>query len=258
LLTLTLAGDTIVSLYLTTHADRMGRRGMLIIGAVLMGAAGLTFAVTHSLLFLIIAGTIGVISPSGNEVGPFLPIEQAALSQVVPDQTRTAVFGWYTLVGSFATALGALCGGLLSSALQMTAMTPRASYRVIVFLYAALGVLLALLFSRLSPAAEVSTGAGPASGKGLFGITHSRHVVLKLSGLFALDSFAGGFVVQSFAAYWFYSVWRESGDAGCHLFGANVLSGISALLASSAGHAFRREDHGVHAPAFQRFAILVP
>ena len=232
-LTLTLAGDTIVSLYLTTHADRMGRRRMLIIGAVLMAAAGLTFAVTHSLLFLIIAGTIGVISPSGNEVGPFLPIEQAALSQVVPDQTRTAVFGWYTLVGSFATALGALCGGLLSNALQMTAITPRASYRVIVFLYAALGVLLALLFSRLSPAAEVSTGAGPTSGKSLFGIAHSRHVVLKLSGLFALDSFAGGFVVQSFAAYWFYLRFGVNpATLGAIFFGANVLSGISALLAS--------------------------
>src|SRR6184192_4179717 len=124
LLTLTLVGDTVVSLYLTTRADRIGRRRMLIIGALLMAAAGLAFASTRNFVFLVAAGTIGVISPSGNEVGPFLSIEQAALSQVVPGQTRTAVFAWYTLVGSFATALGSLGGGTLSHLLQKTAIAP--------------------------------------------------------------------------------------------------------------------------------------
>jgi MFS family permease len=86
LLTLTLVGDTFVSLFLTTRADRFGRRRVLIIGALLMAGAGLTFASTGSLLLLTIAGTIGVVSPSGNEVGPFLSIEQAALSHVVPNR----------------------------------------------------------------------------------------------------------------------------------------------------------------------------
>src|ERR1700757_4614315 len=102
LLTLTLVGDTVISLYLTTRADRIGRRRMLIVGAVLMAAAGLAFACTRNLLLLIIAGTIGVISPSGNEVGPFLSIEQAALSHVVSGASRTTAFAWYTLTGSFA------------------------------------------------------------------------------------------------------------------------------------------------------------
>src|SRR2546429_4784434 len=99
LLTLTLVGDTVVSLYLTTHADRIGRRRMLIVGAILMAAAGLAFASTRNFAFLVVAGTIRVISPSGNEVGPVLSIEQAALSQVVPRQNPTAVFARYTLVG---------------------------------------------------------------------------------------------------------------------------------------------------------------
>src|SRR5213594_1769065 len=128
LLTLTLAGDTIVSLYLTTRADRIGRRRMLVLGAALMAAAGLIFAYTRDVLFLILAGTIGVISPSGNEVGPFLSIEQAALSQVVPARSRTAVFAWYTLAGSFATAAGSLSGGTLAQRLQGTPMTPLESY----------------------------------------------------------------------------------------------------------------------------------
>src|SRR6202795_2827499 len=101
-LTLTLAGDVVVSLYLTTRADRIGRRRMLIVGAILMAAAGVAFTCTKNLLLLIIAGTIGVISPSGNEVGPFLSIEQAALSHVVPDQSRTEVLAWYTMAGSVA------------------------------------------------------------------------------------------------------------------------------------------------------------
>src|SRR6266853_3212702 len=142
LLTLTLAGDTVVSLYLTTRADRIGRRRMLLVGAILMAAAGLVFALTRNFLLLIIAGTIGVISPSGNEVGPFLSIEQAALSHVVSDRTRTEVFAWYTLAGSMATAIGALCGGTLTHALQKTSVAPVVSYRVVVIAYAAFGAML--------------------------------------------------------------------------------------------------------------------
>ena len=236
-LTLTLAGDVVVSLLLTTQADRIGRRHMLVIGAILMAAAGLAFAFTRNLFFLIVAGMIGVISPSGNEVGPFLSIEQAALSHIVPAPDRTEVFAWYTLAGSLATALGALCGGFLTQALQRTSLTPVASYRAVVLLYAALGLLLAFLFTRLSALVEV--GADPsrfAPSAGIahvFGITRSRNVVLKLSSLFALDSFAGGFVVQSFAAYWFYLRFGvEPVTLGAIFFWANIFAGISALLAS--------------------------
>jgi len=237
LLTLTLAGDILVSLYLTTRADRIGRRRMLIVGAILMAGAGLAFAFTRNFLLLIIAGTIGVISPSGNEVGPFLSIEQAALSHVVSPKTRTEVFAWYTLAGSLATALGALFGGALSQALQKSLMTPVESYRVVVLSYASLGIVLALFFTRLSSLAEVSPAAegaaSPTAAARAFGITQSRHVVLKLSSLFALDSFAGGFVVQSFAAYWFYLRFGVRPAAlGGIFFWANVFAGISALLAS--------------------------
>jgi MFS family permease len=236
-LTLTLVGDVIVSLYLTTRADRIGRRRMLIVGSVLMAAAGLAFACTSNLLFLVIAGTVGVISPSGNEVGPFLSIEQAALSHIVPATARTEVFAWYTLTGSLATALGALCGGGLVQALEHTATTHLQSYRAVVFLYAALGAALAFLFLRLSTSVEVipvSNGPAPSSSLGsIFGIARSRNVVLKLSGLFALDSFAGGFVVQSFAAYWFYLRFGVQPAAlGAIFFWANVFAGISALLAT--------------------------
>jgi MFS family permease len=208
---------------------------MLIIGALLMAAAGLVFAVTRDFVWLVVAGTIGVISPSGNEVGPFLSIEQAALSHVVADRTRTEVFAWYTLVGSFATALGALAGGALSQALHKTAVSQFSGYQAVVVLYSVLGLVLAFLFMRVSRSAEASVSESQAaSGFGrLFGIHKSRHVVAKLSGLFALDAFAGGFVLQSFAAYWFYLRFGvKPATLGAIFFWANVLSGISALLAS--------------------------
>ena len=237
LLTATLIGDTAVSLLLTTRADRIGRRRMLIIGATLMTAAGLVFASTGNWWLLLLAGTIGVISPSGGEVGPFLSIEQAALSHVVTDRTRTAVFAWYTLTGSVATALGALAGGSITRALQQTTMPPLSTYRVVVVLYAAFGVILAVLFSRLSRAAESTTlgekRAFRATFAGLSGLDRSRGVVMKLSALFALDSFGGGFVIQSFAAYWFYLRYGVNpGTLGVIFFWANVFGGISALVAS--------------------------
>jgi len=231
LFSLTLVGDTLVSLILTITADRVGRRRTLVAGALLMAAAGIAFISTRNFLFLLIAGTIGVISPSGNEVGPFLPIEQAALAHVIPGRSRTAAFAWYTLIGSFATAAGSLCGGMLPGALQAGTVAPSQSYRAVVILYACIGILLAAIFSRLSPATEAF--AESSSHAKAFGIGPSRAVILKLSGLFALDAFGGGFVVQSLAAYWFYLRFGVRPAAlGAIFFGANVFAGISALLAA--------------------------
>lgn len=92
LLTFTLIGDTLVSLWMTITADRIGRRRMLIVGAGLMLFAGILFAVTNNFILLLVAATIGVISPSGYEVGPFLSIEQAALTQTVQKGLRTSIF----------------------------------------------------------------------------------------------------------------------------------------------------------------------
>src|SRR5512140_3980233 len=114
LFTLTLAGDAGISLWLTTSADRFGRKRTLIVGALLMLGAGIVFIVTRDPVLLMVAAVIGVISPSGNEIGPFLSVEQAALTHLVPAQRRTQAFAWYALAGSLATALGALLGGWLA------------------------------------------------------------------------------------------------------------------------------------------------
>ncbi len=233
LFTLTLLGDTIVSLWISTSADRIGRRRMLAAGSVLMVFAGLLFATTDNFSLLLIAATIGIISPSGYEVGPFLPIEQAALSQVVRGEKRTLVFSWYNLLGSFTTALGALFGGGLTQLLQGLGMVPVESYRTVIATYALAGVVLCLLFTRLSGAVEVSHRPAAREPGRLLGLHRSKKTVFKLSALFSLDAFAGGFVLQSIVAYWFHIRFdAQPALLGTIFFGANVLAGISALSAA--------------------------
>jgi len=232
LFTLTLAGDAGISLWLTTSADRFGRRRTLLAGSMLMAGAGLVFIVTHNPLLLMAAAIIGVISPSGNEIGPFLSVEQAGLTQLLPDERRTQVFAWYNLSGSFATAVGALSGGWLSQYFQHGGMTAFNSYRAVLVGYALGGVALAVLFLFLTAAIEVPKEMLRAATKRTLGLHRSRNVVLRLSALFALDAFAGGLVIQSMVAYWFHVKFGvEAGVIGSIFFGANVLAGISALLA---------------------------
>ncbi len=232
-LSLTLAGDTLVSLWLTTNADRLGRRRVLIAGALLMAAAGAVFVVTRDPLLLLLAATIGVISPSGNEVGPFLAVEQAALTISIPGASRTHVFAWYNLVGSVAAAVGALSGGLIAQALQAAGTTPIDSYRAVLVVYAVVGLLLALGFGRLTPAVEFDRSGVPASVRARFGLHRSRSIVLRLSALFGLDAFAGGLVTQSLVAYWFHLRWQvDPAVLGAIFFGTNILAAISALSAS--------------------------
>ena len=229
LLTLTLVGDALISLWITLHADRLGRKRMLVLGAALMVVAGVPFALSGDFTVLVLAATFGVISPSGNEVGPFLAIEQAALSQVLPEDRRTGVFAWYNLAGSFATALGALAGGWAAQGMQASGLAPVASYRVLLFAYAAVGLILAVLFTRMSGAVEAPPSAAVTGRLGLHG---SKGVVLRLSALFSLDAFAGGFVIQSLVAYWFHRRFGVApGLLGTIFFAANILAGLSALYA---------------------------
>ncbi len=237
LLTLTLLGDVAVSLAVTTRADRAGRRRMLALGGALVAATGAAFATSTAFPLLALAATVGVLSPSGNEVGPFLPIEQAAIAQALPPERRTATFAWYQLTGALATAAGALAGGAGAEALQRAGVAPLRSYQLLFAGYAAVGVALALLPLGLSAAVEAAPIVTPRLGA--LGLHASRRVVFRLSALFSLDAFAGGFVVQSFVAWWFHRRFG-AGPAvlGGIFFGANVLAGISALSAAAIARRF--------------------
>ncbi len=232
LFTLTLAGDAGISLWLTTSADRFGRRRTLIAGALLMAGAGVVFIVTRNVPLLLAAAVIGVISPSGNEIGPFLSVEQAALTQLLPNEKRTQAFAWYNLVGSFATAIGALSGGWLAQALQLRGMSPLEAYRSVLMGYALGGLVLVFHFLTLSRDVEAAAASRTDPPRRVLGLHRSRNVVIRLSALFALDAFAGGLIVQAMIAYWFHIKFGiDAGIIGSIFFGANMLAGASALLA---------------------------
>jgi MFS family permease len=243
LFTLTLLGDTVISLWITTNADRIGRRRMLIAGTGLMVLAAVIFVMTRNFYLLLLASMIGVISPSGNEVGPFLSIEQASLTQLVPDRQRTGIFAWYNLAGSFATALGALAAGGLSQLLQGFGYSPLISYQVVLVGYGLVGLTMLVLFTSLSATIEVPinrmnnlekrNSTRESEPRRILGLHRSQRIVFRLAALFSLDSFAGGFIIQSLMALWFtirYGV--EPAGLGAIFFGVNILAGFSALAAA--------------------------
>jgi MFS family permease len=239
LLTMTLLGDMVISLWITTAADRIGRKRMLILGAGLMTLVGCVFAITGSFIVLLFVATIGVLSPSDKEVGPFLSIEQAALAQTISEDTRTAVFAWYNLVGSLTAALGALAGGFAAHHFLRIGITGAAVYRPIIVAYALVGLALAIGFTRLSAAAESPHQAEARPQRAWLGLHHSRGVVLRLSALFALDAFGGGFILQSIVAYWLYLRFQlDPGVLGSVFFVANLLAAASALGAAALARQF--------------------
>jgi MFS family permease len=260
LLTLTLVGDALISLILTIRADRFGRRRTLVLGAVLLVVAALLFVLTRDFVVLLIAATVGVISPSGGEVGPFLPVEQAALSQVVPDPDRTRTLAWYQLVGALASALGALGAGVLAQAARDAGLGSLDSYRAVVIGYGLIGMAMVLLVRPMSPAMEVASAPSEPSIRRRFGLHRSQRVVAELSALFALDAFGGGFVVLSLVAYWFHLRWQvDPAVLGAILFGANVLAGLSGLVAARLAARFGLVATmvGTHLPS-NVMLILVP
>ncbi len=258
--TLTLAGDAGISLWLTTRADRFGRQRTLIAGALLMVGAGLVFIFTRNPIALAIAAIIGVISPSGNEIGPFLSVEQAALTQLLPGEKRTQTFAWYALAGSLATATGALCGGWLAQGLQQNGFSALNSYRIVLAGYALGGLIMIGLFLALSRAVEIPSVDKVAPQQLFLGLHRSKSVVLRLSGLFAMDAFAGALIVQSLLAYWFHVKYGvDTGVLGTIFFGANILAGLSALFAARIAKRFGLINTMVftHVPS-NIFLILVP
>ena len=228
-----LAGGAVMTIVITTVADSFGRKALLILGAVLMATAGWVFAISDDPVLLALAAIFGTISPSGKEVGPFLSIEQAILPETTQDQHRTAVFSAYNLVGSLSGAMGALAVGLpsLFSIPQIT------GYRFLVWGYVICAVVMMVVFGLLSPAIERKPKT--VSRKRTISVQRSRKVVAKLAGLFAVDAFAGGFIVQSIVAYWFYLRYEtDLNTLGGIFFGTNLLAALSFLAAPAIARRF--------------------
>jgi len=238
LLSLTLAGDVGVSLILTLRADRIGRRRTLGVGAALMLLGAVVFAATGEFVILLATAIVAVLSPSGNEVGPFLPVEQAAIGEIVGAERRTRTFAWYQLAGALASAAGSLVGGLTASTAIDFGAPPVDAYRVVILAYGAIGLAMAAVAGRLSRAVEPDRPRDD-SIRTRFGLHRSRGIVARLSALFALDAFAGGFVMQSVVALWFALRWQlDPAALGGLFFGVNALAGMSGLVAARLAERF--------------------
>lgn len=217
-MTLTLVGDIVISLILTLIADSVGRKAILSIGAALMILSGLVFAVSSNFWVLLTAAVVGVISPSGNEIGPFKAIEESIVAHLTVAEKRSDIYAWYTLFGFAGTATGMIAGGwAIELARSQFHWDTVQAYRFIFVGYAALGLvklILALCLSRkveAEPVANSSTEEAPTETSALLPseaeqtpppkkrfslFSHlseeSRRIVAILSLLFAFDAFGAG------------------------------------------------------------------
>jgi MFS family permease len=229
--TVALAGGAAVTTLATLYANRWGRRTLLIAFSLLMAAAGTTLAAGASLPLLLLAVVTGTLSPGGQELGLFQPLEQAALSEASPEPGRAMPYAWYNLVGYLAIAAGALVAGAVPSVLGAAGWTALDAQRLLVWAFAAVGLVLAGLYATLSPRVEAVLSGTPRDGRR--GLGRSRAIVLRLTALFGVDALAGGFVVQSLLALWFHQRFGIGLDRlGPLFFGTNLLSALSALAAA--------------------------
>jgi MFS family permease len=224
--TATLAGSSVLTLLVGLQAHRLSGRGLLLGGAALMALTGVAFTLAEGFWPLLLIAFVGTLNPSAGDVSLFLPLEQARLARSVADRDRTALFARYSLVGSLAGAVGALCAGFPEVLGDLFPGGPETALKVAFLLYAGLGLSSLLLYRRLPPEAP-SVTATPAEP-----LRRSRRTILTLAALFSLDAFAGGFVVQSLLALWLFERFGLSlTAAGAIFFWTGLLSALSYLAA---------------------------
>lgn len=207
------AGDIGISLYLTTRADRLGRVNTLMAGALLKLLTGLAYAESTNVVVLTIAGILGVISVTGGEIGPFMPVEQSALSQLVEKSTEnrgdtekniTKMFGYYNLIGYLAQASGAAGAGIYINYVNNNCGTESDAITNLVRFYALLGGIMAVMYFFLNREVVEVEHAEDKKMVNCSGIEPQNfRTILTLSALFALDAFAGAFIVQSFLSFYY-------------------------------------------------------
>ncbi len=235
----TLVHSVIFTLVASFYADRIGRRKTLVLYAVLMSIAGFVFLVTDNYVALVAAALAGTINVTGSETGAFLSIEQALLPQAVNDaKKRTTAFALYNMAGTFAMSAGILLSGLPSVFQQQYGLNEVESIKPLFLLYSLFGIAVMAIYLSLSKKIELPSGGETSSktmrkGPQASLSQSSRKLVGKLSGLFAVDSFAGGFVIQSVMSFWFFSKFGVELATLSYIFSvAGVLTAFSFLAAA--------------------------
>lgn len=261
-MTLTLAGDVVISFLLTLFADRLGRRSILSLGALLMAGSGAVFALCSGYWVLLLAAVLGVISPAGNEIGPFRAVEESIVAHLTPAEHRAEIYAWYTLFAPAGSAFGMMAGGwAVEAARRRLHWSLLGAYRGAFVAYAVLGLLKLLLTVMLSRKVELdptplppadtaderapllvngAPEAEPPSKKSRLAsmLPHispeSKKVTAILCMLFALDSLGSGLASLSWVTFYFRSQFGiEEGKLGSLFFTTSIISAITVLVASS-------------------------
>ncbi|KIW67698.1 hypothetical protein PV04_06930 [Phialophora macrospora] len=261
-MTLTLIGDVFISFLLTLIADQLGRRWILVLGAALMCASGVVFGFSGNYWVLLAGAIVGVISPAGNEIGPFRAIEESTIAHLTPKEERSDIYAWYSLIGTAGTALGFVgCGWFITYLRNERHFGPIEAYRVIFFVYAAVGIVKLCLALMLSKACELDPKPKPASATETAPLLGNRAaptkdddddakkrrwrllpdiskesqiVLVQLCILFAFDNLASGLAPLSWVTYFFKRKFNLSeGKLGSIFSITGVISALSIFVASA-------------------------
>jgi MFS family permease len=220
-----LSGTAVLTLLIGLIAPRHDLRSLLLLGAGLMAFTGIALPNFEYLTFITVVAFVGTINPSTGDIGVLVPLEHAMLARHAADEDRTRIFARYSLTGALSMAAGALAAGL-ADIFVAWGFTKPAAFKLMFYLYGALGIAAALLYGRLPHAlAEPSRPHAP--------LGPSRSIVYKLAALFSLDAFAGGFIAQSLLALWLFEKFEMSvSAASLFFFWSGVLSAFSYPVAA--------------------------
>jgi len=233
ILSVTLINSIIFTLFASFYADRIGRRNTLLLYTIMMSISGIIFFVTENPLALIIAALLGTLNITGSETSAFLSIEQSILPQTIKDnRKRNTLFGFYNMAGTFAMGAGILIANLpiiIENELEFDQIY---AIKLLFLFYSLLGMLVLGIYLKLSSAIEIKK---EKTSKPIAEILtpKSKKIVSKLSGLFAIDSFAGGFAIQSIVSFWFFTKFDIDLSILSYIFSiGSVLTAFSYIIAA--------------------------
>ncbi|GEM08754.1 MFS transporter [Rhodotorula toruloides] len=265
-LSATLLGDVLLSLFVTWTADALGRRRMLALGSLLMCASGVAFALSHNYIVLLVSAIVGIVSPSGNETGPFAALEQAMLSGLTEPEGRVSLLMWYQVLGFLGISVGNNLTGVIVGGMERYGKTTEQAYRAVFAAYAAIAAVKVLISFFMTHHAEVDRPRAPAStapapsaqqngdserqpllqgqrreanpildppavNPSPPGLPIGRLVTLCL--IFALDSFASGLAPLSFISYYLRTVHSAPVNLIAHFFSITAIIACFSQLAAA-------------------------
>lgn len=225
IVTATLLGSAALTIGLGLAGHGLPRRRVLLGASLLMVATGVGFAGLTTFWPLLVVALLGTLNPSSGDVSVFLPTEQAALAQTAAGHARTRLFAWYNVAGNFMGALGSLASAIPVLAARSLGLDLALTERLGFVLYATIALASGVAYLGLGPAIETDRTAtgGP--------LRQSRATVVRLAALFSLDSFGGGFAIQSLLVLWLHQRFDLSMEAtGAAFFAMGILGGLSQLV----------------------------